>query len=92
MCGIAGQIDLNKSIKQNYLINKSLSHRGPHYQKVKRLKKNLIFYHTRLKIIDLSDGSNQPMSSQNSRYTIVYNGELYNFKKLKKNFRKRVYF
>ena len=91
MCGIAGQIDLNKSIKQNYLINKSLSHRGPHYQKVKRLKKNLIFYHTRLKIIDLSDGSNQPMSSQNSRYTIVYNGELYNFKEIKKQLQKKGY-
>ena len=85
MCGIAGQIHINKSLEQNLLINKSLSHRGPHNKKAIKLKKNLIFYHTRLKIIDLTDGSNQPMSSQNSRYTIVYNGELYNFKEIKKD-------
>ena len=91
MCGIAGQINLDKSLKQNYLINKSLSHRGPHNKKSIRLKKNLIFYHTRLKIIDLSDGSNQPMSSQNSRFTIVYNGELYNFKEIKIELEKKGY-
>ena len=91
MCGIAGQIDLNKSLKQNYLINKSLSHRGPHFKKAIRLKENLIFYHTRLKIIDLSNDSNQPMSSQNSRYTIVYNGELYNFREIKKELEKKGY-
>lgn len=89
MCGIAGQIHISRSLKQNPLINKSLSHRGPHNKKTIRLKKNLIFYHTRLKIIDLTDGSNQPMSSQDSRFTIVYNGELYNFKEIKKDLEKK---
>tara|TARA_X000000950_G_scaffold289548_1_gene415476 strand:- start:44830 stop:46575 length:1746 start_codon:yes stop_codon:yes gene_type:complete len=89
MCGIAGQINLNKSLNKNLLINKSLSHRGPHNHNAIRLKKNLILYHTRLKIIDLSDGSNQPMSSQNSRFTIIYNGELYNFKEIRKELEKK---
>lgn len=89
MCGIAGQINLIKDLKKNFLINKSLSHRGPHNQKAIRLRKNIIFYHTRLKIIDLTDGSNQPMSSENCRYTIVYNGELYNFKEIKKDLEKK---
>lgn len=89
MCGIAGQIHISKSLKQNYIINKSLSHRGPHNKKAIKLKKNLIFYHTRLKIIDLTDGSNQPISSQDSRYTIIYNGELYNFKEIKKDLEKK---
>lgn len=91
MCGIAGQLSLTKHIKQNFLINNSLSHRGPHNKKFLRLKRNLIFYHTRLKIIDLSDKSNQPMLSDNLRYTIVYNGELYNFKEIKKELENKGY-
>ena len=92
MCGIAGQLSLKKNVKQNFLINNSLSHRGPHNKKIVRLKKNIIFYHTRLKIIDLSDESNQPMSSENLRYTIVYNGELYNFGEIKKGLEEKGYF
>ena len=92
MCGIAGQLNLSKELKQNLLINNSLSHRGPHNKNSIRLRKNLIFYHTRLKIIDLSNESNQPMSSENSRYTIIYNGELYNFKEIKNELEKKGYF
>ncbi len=39
--------------------------------------------HTRLSIIDLSDSGHQPMSSEDQRYTITYNGEIYNYKKLR---------
>tara|TARA_B100001057_G_C22861225_1_gene954586 strand:+ start:1200 stop:2945 length:1746 start_codon:yes stop_codon:yes gene_type:complete len=92
MCGIAGQLNLNKELKQNLLINNSLSHRGPHNKNSIRLRKNLIFYHTRLKIIDLTNESNQPMSSENSRYTIIYNGELYNFKEIKSELEKKGHF
>ena len=92
MCGIAGQLNLNKELKHNLIINNSLSHRGPHQKSSIRLRKNLIFYHTRLKIIDLSNNSNQPMSSENSRFTIIYNGELYNFKEIKNELEKKGYF
>ncbi len=91
MCGIAGQLSLNRSLKQNNLINISLSHRGPHNKSSVKLNKNLILYHTRLKIIDLSDESNQPMRSENQRYTIVYNGELYNFQEIKKELEDKGY-
>ncbi|MFT6408987.1 MAG: asparagine synthase (glutamine-hydrolyzing) [Arenicella sp.] len=39
--------------------------------------------HTRLSIIDLSNGGHQPMSAANQRYTITFNGEIYNYKKLR---------
>ncbi|WP_293749403.1 asparagine synthase (glutamine-hydrolyzing) [uncultured Paraglaciecola sp.] len=42
--------------------------------------------HTRLKIQDLDDQSNQPFYSDCSRYVIVFNGEIYNFKELKQKF------
>ncbi len=38
--------------------------------------------HTRLKILDLDDRSNQPFYSRDGRYIIVYNGEIYNFREL----------
>jgi len=84
MCGIAGELNLNKSLSFNRHINTQLSHRGPHNQSFLRVNKNLYFYHTRLKIIDFSRNSDQPMVSKNKRYTITYNGELYNFNEIKK--------
>ena len=91
MCGIAGELSLKKSLNFSKYINSSLFHRGPHNQSFLRIKKNLLFYHTRLKIIDLSDDSNQPMVSSNKRYTIIYNGELYNFKEIKSNLESKGY-
>ena len=39
--------------------------------------------HRRLSIIDLSDASRQPMATRDGRYVLTYNGEIYNFRKLK---------
>ena len=39
--------------------------------------------HNRLSIIDLSENSNQPFCGNNEKYTIVFNGEIYNYKELK---------
>lgn len=61
----------------------TLEHRGPDCRGV-LARDGAFFGHRRLKIIDLSDRANQPMSTPDSRLTIVYNGEIYNFKQLRR--------
>lgn len=70
-------------------INKNLlRHRGPDFTKETR-RKNIIFRHWRLSIIDLSKSSNQPV--EDGQYVFVYNGELYNYKDLGEKIFKRKY-
>ena len=85
MCGISGIVSNQRDIGaiiENLM--KELIHRGPDFQS-KFLKNNLALAHTRLSIIDLNERANQPMSDISGEYTIVYNGEIYNFKELKKD-------
>ena len=86
MCGIAGYIGEKKLSNQQIVkCHKSMEQRGPdtsghvHY---KYKKKNISLLHNRLKIIDLSNAANQPFSHLG--YTIIFNGEIYNFKDIKK--------
>ena len=86
MCGINGIIDLNKCINLEQSIasmNNSLAHRGPDAKGV-YVNNNVALGHRRLSIIDLSKAANQPLVSIDENYVIVYNGELYNYKALKK--------
>lgn len=86
MCGINGFIStsFSKEQKSNIVqkMNLRLAHRGPDNDSL--WSDNLVcFGHRRLSIIDLSPESNQPFVSNDKRYVIVYNGELYNYKDLK---------
>lgn len=85
MCGIIGKfsssgidISLMKSATD------TLRHRGPDAAGYYTSADECIFMgHRRLSILDVSNGANQPMYSQDKRYIIVYNGEVYNFEILK---------
>lgn len=89
MCGIAGYFGNSKSQLQelkNYGIE-SIKHRGPDSNGIMHWEdKNCLFLHTRLAIRDLSPTGAQPMTSKDERYTIVYNGELYNTQNVKEKF------
>jgi len=81
MCGISGIYLKDGAIVDSNIVEKmavSLNHRGPDYRGI-HVDGSLGLGHTRLSIIDLSEQGNQPMHSPDGRYTIVYNGEVYNF-------------
>ena len=80
MCGIAGYYSVRNvfSSKELERVGESISSRGPEHQGI--FSDDIVgLVHRRLKIIDLSDDSNQPMFSEDGRYVIVYNGETYNY-------------
>ena len=88
MCGIGGIINTNNSkIDPNIIenIKDSLEHRGPDNSSIKYISESNCFVHTRLSIIDLNDRSNQPFQSSDGRYTLVFNGEIYNYKEIRKD-------
>lgn len=61
-----------------------LSHRGPDGEGFRLSPDRRLFLgHRRLKIIDLSDQSAQPMSTPDGRWTIIYNGEIMNYQTLR---------
>lgn len=86
MCGINGFISDRYSTEQKkelvQKMNLCLSHRGPDNDGV-WINDEAAFGHRRLSIIDLSAEGNQPFFSNDKRYVIIYNGELYNYKELK---------
>ena len=89
MCGIAGILDFQKKInnpiqliKKLNVLNKS---RGPDNNNIWTDKDQKIFFgHTRLSIIDLSNKGCQPFFSIDKKITLIFNGEIYNYKELKK--------
>ncbi|RMG43018.1 MAG: asparagine synthase (glutamine-hydrolyzing) [Candidatus Dadabacteria bacterium] len=88
MCGIAGFINPSLSLDQRQALAVKMADairsRGPdaagewHESEI-----GLSFAFRRLAIIDLSSQGNQPMSSESGRFTIVFNGEVYNFASLR---------
>jgi asparagine synthase (glutamine-hydrolysing) len=87
LCGIVGiSIKNNESINELIKIDdalKSIKHRGPDNQSSKKCSNNLVLGHARLSIIDLSNSANQPIIDKSERYTLVFNGEIYNYKLLR---------
>jgi len=89
MCGIAGTIrigDLDLVQRMTSLI----SYRGPDDHGFYE-DGEVRFGHRRLSILDLSEAGHQPMISDDGELVITFNGEIYNFRKLRRELEKRGY-
>lgn len=86
MCGIAGIIK-NNSIDEKKLMAEMLSalaHRGPEDEGIwESENKKVVLGQRRLAILDLSPLGHQPMTTKDNRYSITFNGEIYNYQDIK---------
>lgn len=85
MCGLSGIYGLNEVQRADMLIrdmNSTMAHRGPNDEGY-FIEDKIALGHRRLSIIDLSSAGHQPMRSLDGRYTIVFNGEIYNYLEVK---------
>jgi asparagine synthase (glutamine-hydrolysing) len=89
MCGFAGVWDPTAAIPamdQQQLVqamNATLQHRGPDNESTWTNQAGLYLAHSRLSIHDLSSDANQPMHDASGRFSIVFNGEIYNYRELR---------
>ena len=87
MCGILGIVSLNNQLEINRNLFSDclelMNHRGPDHSGIFANNKTILG-HKRLSIIDLTKKGVQPMISSDKSAVLIYNGEIYNFKELKK--------
>ena len=89
MCGICGGNVPDKNYEKAL---HTIRHRGPDDSRVSRFS-NITLGFCRLSIIDLSDAAMQPMASADGKIHVVFNGEIYGYKKIRKKLQKeRKYF
>jgi len=93
MCGVAGLLGASGEVNPEDIARRmadAIQHRGPDDWGVWGDRTaGLALAHRRLSIIDLSAAGHQPMSSPSGRYTITYNGEIYNFAELRQALEER---
>ena len=93
MCGLSGIISKNnneESIKNKLLkMTELISHRGPDQAGYLKFE-NTYLSHVRLSVLDPRNLGRQPMSND-ERYAIIFNGEIYNFIEIKKKLIKKGY-
>jgi len=85
MCGIAGMLHFDGEPVSSVVLRRmtdAIAHRGPDGEG-QFIDGPLGLGHRRLAIIDLSAAGHQPMATPDGRYTLTYNGEVYNFQELR---------
>ena len=86
MCGIAGILNIHSDRSLDIPIKAmtdAIAHRGPDSGGYYVETNMVALGHRRLSIIDLSTGANQPFKSDDARYTLIFNGEIYNYLEVK---------
>jgi asparagine synthase (glutamine-hydrolysing) len=94
MCGIGGFFTHHSRLRELRHMSDRFAHRGPDDEGVVELadargEKTGCFAHRRLAIIDLSPAGHQPMQTRDGRFTLTYNGEIYNHEELREDLAKR---
>ncbi len=85
MCGIAGILNLNGETVSPVLLGRmtdAIAHRGPDGEGF-YINNSIGLGHRRLAVIDTSPAGHQPMITEDERFVITYNGEVYNFQELR---------
>tara|TARA_B110000008_G_C16974874_1_gene565438 strand:- start:3773 stop:5566 length:1794 start_codon:yes stop_codon:yes gene_type:complete len=88
MCGLIAFYSSSKSWEKEALVNgsKAMINRGPDAEgEWWSEDRKVAMAHRRLAIIDLNNNASQPMESMNKRFIIVFNGEIYNYSKLRED-------
>lgn len=88
MCGLAGAVWRRAANQDWSAVGRNMAarihHRGPDSQGVWHdADAGVLLAHVRLSIVDLSPAGHQPMASDCQRYTLVFNGEIYNHAELR---------
>lgn len=86
MCGIFGEFNFKKQLTNKSIffdLLKLSKNRGPDNQGYYTNGSFLQFGFNRLRVLDLTESGDQPIFSQSKRYLMVYNGEIYNYSKLR---------
>ncbi|HYG79850.1 MAG TPA: asparagine synthase (glutamine-hydrolyzing), partial [Pyrinomonadaceae bacterium] len=89
IAGIVGSPQGRDAAARAARMNRALAHRGPDADGLvvwddPEARRETVFAHRRLSIIDLSDAGRQPMTSRDGRFTVVLNGEIYNYRELRR--------
>ena len=93
MCGIIGILNINRKQDSTNLVKEMadmIIHRGPD-QEGYYSNSEITMGHKRLSIIDLSIKGRQPLFNENEDISLVFNGEIYNFKSLRKELQSKGY-
>lgn len=93
MCGICGYINTDKEKASKDILRNmtdAIAHRGPDGEG-QFVHNNVALGHRRLAILDLTNMASQPMISEDKNYILTYNGEVYNFRELRKDLIARGY-
>ena len=90
MCGIAGSVGIKIDRDTVNSTLAKISHRGPDSSGTwQDASQGIWLAHTRLSVLDLTNASSQPMTDRTGRYVITYNGEIYNYKELRRSLEKQ---
>jgi asparagine synthase (glutamine-hydrolysing) len=90
MCGICGLLSRSGGAERDRIaaMTRTLVHRGPDGEGL-HVEGPIALGHRRLSIIDLSEFAREPMSNEDGTLWLVFNGEIYNFKELRKDLEAR---